>query len=170
MMSTFSQCDSRPEASPPREATLLPGKGGFPVGHAVRLNRMATSCVSISRLIRVLLAVSALLVILPSHVRGQAQQAAQGESTNYITVTLARGVLTPSAVRVKPGFYSFRLRNGFVVGVVTFELVETTSKKAQRVQIAPGKAKGQLTYHLTPGQYQLSVLEVPKAASTITVQ
>ena len=98
------------------------------------------------------------------------QRQNQSEEINYLTFTLAHRTLTPQTVTVKQGFYTLRLRNGMLAGGATFQLLAVNGNKTQLAKLDAIKGKGRLDYRLTPGKYELTVVELPTIKSIITVE
>lgn len=94
----------------------------------------------------------------------------QSEEINYLTFTLAHRMISPQEVTAKKGFYTLRLRNGMLLGEANFRLLEVSGNKTQLVKLDANKGKGSMNYRLTPGKYELSVVELPQIKSTITVE
>jgi uncharacterized cupredoxin-like copper-binding protein len=119
------------------------------------------------------IAFSLTLMVISNSAIGQpsaTSRVSQSEEINYLTFKLAHRTLSPQAVTVKKGFYTFRLRNGMLAGDANFRLLEVNGNKTQLVKLDAGKGKGVLDYRLTPGKYELTVVEFPQAKSIITVE
>ena len=98
------------------------------------------------------------------------QRQNQSEEINYLTFTLVHRTLSPQTLTVKKGYYTLRLRNGMLAGEANFRLLEVNGNKTQAVKLDAGKGKGNFDYRLTPGTYELSVVELPQIKSILTVE